>query len=72
LVVDLGFSAVLVLVAEAIVLLARGSRFSVLVVVFVAGYSLRAMARHWRNRHARGVDGPPSEVTDTGGHAADG
>ena len=46
---DLAFSCLLVLIAAAVARLTQGSLFWMLVIVQIAGYSLKALVRLWRN-----------------------
>lgn len=61
---DLTFSAVLVLIAWAVVVLTRWDLFYVLTSVVFGGHLLRAAIRHWRNRRDRGSEDPAPGRTD--------
>lgn len=66
---DLVFNVVLVLTAEAVVRLTHGSRLYVLTIVFIAGYSLRAVVQFWLNRRPRRNEELPPERAETSGRA---
>lgn len=51
-VVDLLFSGVLIAVAELVFRLTEVPRLYALVIVFVVGHALRALARGWRQRRS--------------------
>ncbi|HEY3548366.1 MAG TPA: hypothetical protein VGK17_20020 [Propionicimonas sp.] len=65
LLVELAFSAVLVLIAEVVVRLAHQDRLPVLVVVLLVGNVLRGVATFWWRRRAR----PAREVAVEDGAA---
>ena len=66
---DLVFNVVLVLIGEAVTRLTSGSRLSVLFIVFIAGYSLRAVVHFWLNRRPRRNEELPPERAEASGRA---
>jgi len=62
---DLAFSCLLVLIAAAGARLTQGSLFWMLVIVQIAGYSLEALVRLWRNSRISRDNERSLEVAET-------